>query len=169
MLPSIEVNLSDLDQLYNIINTMYDKVIPSINDDLTNIETLVTSFERSYSREQHTAMNVFLNYLSSSNDSNDDKRGQSLSSITLHDKDDFLKIIRDSKYEYSSNDANTDGINNNDNIDNNDNNDNDDNATDDNDNDGDDDDSKSINITLGLAMPITLGDSLRKKKKKSPI
>ena len=165
MLPSIEVNLSELDQLYNIINTMYDKVIPSIKDDLTNIEALVTSFERSHSREQHTAMNVFLNYLSSSNDSNDDKRGQTLSSITLHDKDEFLQIIRDSKYDYSSNDDNTDGISNDDNIDNNDN---DDNATDDNDGD-DDDDSKSINITLGLAMPITLGDSLRKKTKKTPI
>ena len=164
MLPSIEVNLSELDQLYNIINTMYDKVIPSINDDLTNIEALVTSFERSHSREQHTAMNVFLNYLSSSNDSNDDKKGQTLSSITLHDKDEFLQIIRDSKYEYSSSDDNTDGINNGDYIDNNDNN-----ATDDNDDDGDDDDSKSINITLGLAMPITLGDSLRKKTKKTPI
>ena len=31
MLPSIEDNLSELDQLYNIINTMHDKVIPSIN------------------------------------------------------------------------------------------------------------------------------------------
>ena len=137
---------------------MHDKVIPSINDDLTNIESLVTSLERLHSREQPTTMNAFLNYLSSSNDSNDDKRTQNLSSITLHDKDEFLKIMRDSKYEncFHSNDDDDDDDDNNNIINNI------------GENEEDDDEStfkSTINITLGLAMPITLGDALRKKVK----
>lgn len=161
MLPSIEGNLSELDQLYNIINTMYEKVIPSINDDLTTMEALVTSFEKSHSREQQNAMNVFLNYLSSSTDSNDDKRGSNhLSSITLHDKDEFLKIIKESKYIYTSNEDNVDSDSNDDSDDN-------DKNINNNEENDDEDDSKSqtINVALGLAMPITLGDSLRQKTK----
>ena len=126
MLPSIEDNLSELDQLYNIINTMHDKVIPSINEDLTNIESLVTSLERLHSRDQPTAMNAFLNLISSSTDSNDDKRNQTLPSLTLHDKDEFLKIIREFKYESNfNNDNDNDNDYNIDNIDNNNDNDND--------------------------------------------
>ena len=156
MLPSIEENLSELDQLYNIINTMHDKVIPSINEDLTNVESLVTSLERLHSRDQPSAMNAFLNLISSSTDSNDDKKNQSLPSLTLHDKDEFLKIIREFKYESDSNNIDND---NDDNLNNNDSND-----TNDNDNDNEDNDKNNINRLLGLAMPITLGDKLRNKK-----